>query len=192
MGWPAASATSCLAWCTTGVAITNQGSDVVCLNGNQRQIHDRQNGACTTSTSKTLRQWVHLDMCVKGNRNLHGASHAQNNWIESLLSAEVSTQRVLLLSMQLTRCMQLDAGMQSCFLFSQRAIYCSALNSSRCHTSKAWAHEHHAMGAGEREGRVEQGKRWDGAGEEVGWSRQGGGVEQERRWDEAREEVGWR
>ena len=137
---------------------------------------------------------MYMKTCVMGSRNLYRAN--QYKQIKSLLSAEVSTQRVLHLSVHLSRCMQSDASMQSCFLFSQTAINlicCSPLISSRCHTSKFWACEHHTISAGECEGGVEQ-ERWGGVGMEVGrgrkeveWGegevgcgREGGGVEVDR------------
>ena len=111
---------------------------------------------------------MHMRKYVMGSRNLYRAN--QDNQIKSLLSAEVSTRHVLHLSVHLSRCMQSDASMQPCFLFSQRAINlicCSSLISSRCHTSNSWAYEHHTMGAGEGEGGMQQ-ERWGGAGMEVG------------------------
>ena len=60
-----------------------------------------------------LAKCVHMRKYVMGSRNLYRAK--QDNQIKSLLSAEVSTQHVLHLSVHLSRCMQSDAGMQSCF-----------------------------------------------------------------------------
>lgn len=72
------------------------------------------------SSNNRLKQCMHMKMCVMSNRNLYRTN--QDEQTNSLLSAELSTQHVLELSVHLSCCMQSDASMQSCFLSSQTTI----------------------------------------------------------------------